>query len=202
MDLLLVRHAEPERIDAGLGVPADPPLTERGREQAARLAAWLAPERVDHIVTSPKRRSVDTAIPVAQALGLEVEVLDDLREYDADADEYIPVEHMREAKDDRWFAMIEGRWEDYGGEPVHTFRGRVVPCIEQLVDRHPGDRVIVVSHGGIINVYLADMLGIEPPVWCHPEYTSISRVAAARSGERSLVTLNETAHLVARRDLP
>jgi 2,3-bisphosphoglycerate-dependent phosphoglycerate mutase len=200
MDLLLVRHAEPVRIDPGLGVPADPPLTERGHEQAARLADWLAAEGIDHVVTSPKRRSVETAAPLASALGLEVEVLDDLREYDADADEYIPVEHMRAAKDDRWFAMIEGRWEEYGGEPVHTFRARVVPSIEQLVERHPGGRVVVVSHGGIINIYLADMLGIEPPMWCHPEYTSISRVAAARSGERSLVTLNETAHLVARRE--
>jgi probable phosphoglycerate mutase len=202
VQLLLVRHAEPVRIDPGLGTPADPHLTDRGHEQAERLADWLAADAVDHVITSPKRRAIETATPLADALGITAEVVDDLREYDADADEYIPVEHMRAAKDDRWFAMIEGRWEDYGGEPVHAFRARVLPCIESLVNRYPGRRVAVVCHGGLINVYIAEVLGLDSPLWFHPEYTSISRVEAARGGERSLVTLNETAHLVARRETP
>jgi probable phosphoglycerate mutase len=202
VQLLLVRHAEPVRIDPGRGMPADPHLTDRGHEQAARLADWLAAEAVDHVITSPKRRAIETATPLADALGITAEVVDDLREYDSDADEYIPVEHMRAAKDDRWFAMIEGRWEDYGGEPVHTFRARVLPCIDSLVSRYPGRRVAVVCHGGLINVYTARVLGLDSPLWFHPEYTSISRVEAARGGERSLITLNETAHLVARRETP
>jgi probable phosphoglycerate mutase len=202
VDLLLVRHAEPIRIDPGLDAPADPPLTPRGLEQAARLADWLVAEGVDHVVVSPKRRSLETAAPLATALGVDAEVVVDLREYDAEADEYIPVEHMRAAKDDRWFAMIEGRWEDYGGEPVSSFRARVVPCLERLVARFPGGRVAVVSHGGVINVYLAHVLGIHRAIWFDPAYTSISRVVAARSGERSVHTLNETAHLVARREAP
>ncbi|MGH9024527.1 MAG: histidine phosphatase family protein [Acidimicrobiia bacterium] len=200
MDLLLVRHAEPIRIDPGLGTPADPHLTDRGGEQSARLAEWLGAEGVDHVAVSPKRRSIETATPLATTLGIDIEVLPDLREYDAEADEYIPVEQMRAAKDDRWFAMIEGRWEDYGGEPVASFRARVVPCLEALIDRFPGGRVAVISHGGVINVYLADLLGIELPIWFDPEYTSISRVAAARSGQRSVLTVNETAHLFARRE--
>jgi broad specificity phosphatase PhoE len=202
VDLILVRHAEPIRVDPGLGTPADPPLTARGHEQAARLAQWLVAEGVDHVVVSPKRRSLETAAPLAAALGVDAEVVVDLREYDAEADEYIPVEHMRAAKDDRWFAMIEGRWEDYGGEPVSSFRARVVPCLEALVERFPGGRVAVVSHGGVINVYLAHVLGIAQAIWFDPAYTSISRVAAARSGERSVHTLNETAHLVAKREAP
>jgi 2,3-bisphosphoglycerate-dependent phosphoglycerate mutase len=49
-------------------------------------------------------------------------------------------------------------------------------------------------------VYVAALLGLERHLWFEPGYTSITRVAAARSGERSVVTLNETAHLVATRD--
>ena len=72
MELLLIRHAVPERItseDSG-GAPADPSLTDAGRRQARRLAAWLAIEGVDHIVSSPLRRASETAAPVAAALDL------------------------------------------------------------------------------------------------------------------------------------
>jgi probable phosphoglycerate mutase len=56
------------------------------------------------------------------------------------------------------------------------------------------------THGGVINVFLAHVLGIGRLLWFHPEYTSINRVRAARSGEKSVATVNETAHLVAVRD--
>jgi probable phosphoglycerate mutase len=53
-----------------------------------------------------------------------------------------------------------------------------------------------VCHGGVINAYLTHILGIEDPSgFFYPNYTSIHRVAAARSGERSVLTINETAHL-------
>ena len=66
--------------------------------------------------------------------------------------------------------------------------------------RIEGGRVAAVCHGGVINVYVAALLGLERHLWFEPGYTSISRVAAARTGERSVVTLNETAHLVATMD--
>ena len=201
MDLLLIRHAEPVRIAPGSSpVPADPGLTEPGRAQAERLVRWLAEEPIDAILSSPLRRAGETAMVVGAALGVDVEVVDGLMEYDADADYYIPVEEMRETRDHRWRAMIEGRWEELGGEPPDRFRARIVPCVDAVVDRFAGRRVAAVCHGGVINVYLAAVLGLERHLWFEPGYTSISRVAAARTGERSVVTLNETAHLVATMD--
>jgi probable phosphoglycerate mutase len=198
VELLLVRHAEPVRIgpEESGGRPVDPPLTGRGRDQAARLAAWLAPERVDHVVSSPLRRSVETAEPIAAAHDLAIEVIPGLREYDAESDHYIPIEEMRLVHDDRWNAMVEGRWEDYGGENPDVFRARIVPHLERVIDEHPGERVAVVCHGGVINVYLASLLGLDRHLWFDPAYTSLSRVRAARNGPRSLASLNETAHLV------
>ena len=201
MELLLIRHAEPVRIGPGSAAgPADPHLTERGRAQADRLAAWLATEPVDVVLSSPLRRARDTAGPVGRALGVDVEVVDGLMEYDAHADFYIPVEELRETRDHHWTAMIEGRWDELGGEPPDQFRARIVPCVDAVIERFPGATVAAVCHGGVINVYLAALLGLDRHLWFHPEYTSISRVAAARTGERSVVTLNETAHLVATRD--
>ncbi len=202
MDLLLIRHAEPVRIAPGEGGggPVDPELTPRGRAQAGRLAAWLAGEQLDAVFTSPVRRARETAGPVAEAHALDVEVAPELIEYDARADHYIPAEELKVERDARWHAMLEGRWEDFGGEPPDQFRARIVPRLDGISDGFPGRRVAVVCHGGVINVYLAALLGLDRPLWFEPGYTSISRVAAARSGPRSLVTLNETAHLVGARD--
>jgi 2,3-bisphosphoglycerate-dependent phosphoglycerate mutase len=197
VNLLLIRHAEPERIAPGsASAPADPMLTDRGRGQAERLARWLEHEPIDAILSSPLRRARETAELVSAVIGIDLEVVDGLMEYDAHADHYIPVEELRETRDHHWRAMIEGRWEQLGGENPDVFQARIVPCVDAIIERFPGGRVAAVCHGGVINVYLAALLGLERHLWFEPGYTSISRVAAARTGERSLVTLNETAHLV------
>jgi probable phosphoglycerate mutase len=196
MELLLIRHAEPVRIGPGEGDgPADPPLTRRGREQADRLAAWLAPEGVDHVVVSPLMRARETAVPLLASVDRPPEIDDVLIEYDARADHYIPIEELRETRDERWTAMVEGRWEEFGGEEPGAFRARVVPRIDAIAASHAGERVAVVCHGGVINVFLADVLGIDRLLWFDPSYTSVSRVMVSRDGLRSLMTLNETGHL-------
>lgn len=201
MELVLVRHAEPVRIAAGeVEGPADPGLTARGAEQARRLAAWLGAEQIDRVITSPLRRARETAAPLARTLGLDPVVDPGVSEYDAHAAEYIPIEELRAAKDDRWFATIEGRWEDAGGASPVEFQRTVVPAIDAIAAGAPGNRVAVICHGGVINVYLADVLGLTTPLWFHPEYTSTSRVLVSRDGRRSISSVNELAHLVGVRD--
>ncbi|MCU1426164.1 MAG: hypothetical protein JWL83_164 [Actinomycetia bacterium] len=199
MDLLFVRHAEPVRIESGSGVPANPPLTDRGHEQAARLAAWLAGEHIDAVVSSPQLRALETAAPIAAAHALTVEVVEGLVEYDVQSDQYIPIEALKAANDPQWQAMVDGRWEEYGGEDPDAFRKRVIDALDQLVARFAGRRVVAVCHGGVINAVMGATLGIDRALWFEPAYTSLSRIAASRTGVRSVVTLNETAHLDARR---
>jgi probable phosphoglycerate mutase len=200
MDLLWVRHAEPERVAPGRGVPADPPLTTKGRDQAARLAAWLAREPIAHVLSSPQRRAKETAEPIAGAHGLDVEIVDGLVEYDVQSDSYIPIEELRANNDERLRDMIEGRWESFGGESTDIFRARVAKTVDEIVAAHPGERVVAVCHGGVINVALAIVLGLDALLWFDPGYTSLSRMAASRNGARSIVSLNERAHLEARRE--
>lgn len=201
MELIVVRHAEPHRVDPGDGTGeggvADPALTARGRDQADRLARWLALDPVDHVVTSPLRRARETAGPLAATFGLEPDIDAELREYDAGSDSYIPIEELRAAKNEEWHATINGRWDVLGHEPPDAVRDRVVPRFDDLIARFPGGTVAVIAHGGVINVYLAHVLGLAASLWFHPEYTSVHRVRAARSGPRSLVSLNDTAHLLA-----
>ena len=80
---------------------------------------------------------------------------------------------------------------------VELHAERVVAAVERIITSHSGENVAVVCHGGVINTYVAHVLGLDadPPGFFYPNYTSIHRVAASRSGVRSLVTLNETSFL-------
>ena len=199
MDLLLVRHALPERVEGADG-PADPVLTDEGRRQSELLANWLAHESIDHLMSSTLRRARETAAPVGERLGLDVELVQGLSEFDADADSYIPIEELRETRDPRFFALVEGRWDELGSSvDPGAFSDLVFTTIEDVINRFPGQRVAVVCHGGVINLYLGRILGVERHLWFEPGYTSISRVAASRDGHRTIVSVNETAHLISTR---
>jgi probable phosphoglycerate mutase len=187
MELLLIRHALPVRVDGGPHAgPADPHLAPRGLEQAEALAAWLADEQVDALWSSPMRRARETAAPVSERLGLPISVDEGLAEFDRDADSYIPIEELKAANDPRWYEVPE-RPED--------FVAHVVAAVERIVAAHPSQRVAVVCHGGVVNAYCGQVLGIDEPLFFLPAYTSISRVLASASGPRSIASLNETAHV-------
>jgi 2,3-bisphosphoglycerate-dependent phosphoglycerate mutase len=199
VDLLLIRHGLPERVEGADG-PADPVLTQEGQRQSERLADWLAHERIDHLISSTLRRARETAAPVAERLGLDVELVQGLSEFDADADTYIPMEELRQTRDPRFFALVEGRWDELGSSvDPSAFADLVHTTIEDVIERFAGQRVAVVCHGGVINLYLGRILGVDRHLWFEPGYTSVSRVVASRDGHRTIVTLNETAHLIATR---
>lgn len=181
------------RIEQSEG-PADPGLTERGRRQAEAVADWLAAERFDAVYTSPLRRASETAGAIAGRQSLEVRVSDDIREYDAGLNRYIPYEEMKANRDEHWVALAEDRLEDLVPEGAE-FRKRVSAAVEEIIAAHPGQRVVAVAHGGAINVALAEVLNLHRDLWVEVEYASISRVAASRQGARSIVSVNETGHL-------
>ncbi|HZN15913.1 MAG TPA: histidine phosphatase family protein [Acidimicrobiales bacterium] len=193
MDLLLVRHAEPVRIENAEG-PADPPLSERGVRQAALAAGWLAGERLDAIWASPMRRARQTAEAIAIAHGLDVNIDDELAEFDRDAVSYIPFEELRATRDERYKAMVEDRLQDLEVDAV-AFQEGVVRAVERVIDANPGGKIAVVCHGGVINAYTAHIAEVPKLLWFEPGYTSINRVAASRAGHRTVIGLNEVAHL-------
>ena len=194
MELLLIRHGLPVRRELEKGV-ADPELSAAGLEQAQRLGAYLASEHLDAVYASPLRRAFQTAQPVAATRGLDIVIEPDVAEFDRTSSEYVPIEELKAANDPRWDAMMRGEWSQSDQSP-EEFQQRLVGAIEQRIDQHSGDRIAIVCHGGVINGYLAHILGLgNPQGFFYPNYTSIHRIAAARSGERSVVTINETSHL-------
>jgi probable phosphoglycerate mutase len=82
------------------------------------------------------------------------------------------------------------------GVDMAEFQKMVVDGMEEIIAAHPGGKVAVFCHGGVINVWAAHVLGMEPRVFFEADYTSINRFLAARSGQRAVVSLNERAHLL------
>ena len=187
MELLLIRHALPVRIEDVEG-PADPELSQAGLDQAGHLAEYLAFERVHAIYASPLRRAHQTARAVAERQGVEVVLADGIAEYDRDA---VRV-HPGRADEGRGPPGLAGhppgrRPPEHGHRPLRVPAG-VVTAIEQIITDHPGQKAAAVCHGGVINAYLTHILGIEDPSgFFYPNYTSIHRVAggAQRRAQRA-----------------
>ena len=194
MEIVLVRHGLPLRVELETGI-ADPELAAEGHEQAEKMAAYLGVEDIEAIYVSPLRRAIETARPLCKLVGVEAVVSEGVAEFDRNSREYVPVEELRATNDPRWEKLLRGEWDGVDEDPS-LFKARVVTTVEDMIARHPGGRVVVVCHGGVINQYLAHVLGIETHIgFFYPKYTSIHRVMAARSGQRSIVSINEASHL-------
>lgn len=194
MELLLIRHGLPRRVENDDGRPADPPLSDTGHAQAAALAQWLADEAIDALYASPLQRAVETAGPLLEARGLELRIEPGVAELDQHSETYVPLEEIKAADREAWREMMRGGGL-YGEADIESFHAVVTASLGRIVAAHRGERVAVVCHGGVINVYAAEVLGIPPSLFFDPTYTSLNRFAIASSGERSVRTLGEAAHL-------
>lgn len=189
-----MRHALPERKELAEGA-ADPGLTAEGRRQSELLAEYLSTESIDALYVSPLRRARETSAPLERLLGLQATVVEGVAEFDRDSSEYIPIEELKAENDPRFHDLTSSAWA--GNDPRHEFVARVRAAVDEIIVAHPGGTVVVICHGGVVNLVLSDVIGIQSdgPGFFYPNYTSIHRVAASRSGVRSIVTINETSHL-------
>jgi probable phosphoglycerate mutase len=195
MEIVLVRHALPVRIDATPdGTPADPGLAELGVEQAGRVADALRHDKVDALYTSPSRRAVETTAPLAAALAMDAVLEQGIAEFDAADSSYVPVEELRASNDPRWQRLVAGDLYSTGVDP-EVFRARVVEAVDRIAAQHPGGRAVLVSHSGSINAYAGHVIGEERAIWFAPAYCSITRIAISRTGRKGFVSLNETGHV-------
>jgi 2,3-bisphosphoglycerate-dependent phosphoglycerate mutase len=194
MELIIVRHALPEKVLNEPGVPADPALDPTGVRQAALVADYLHNERIDAIYSSPMRRARQTAAPLEHLTNLTARVHEGIAEWDRNSAEYIPIEELKASNHPDWQAMQRGEWTGEG-DPAE-FQKTVVEAFEEIVATHRGQRVVVSCHGGVINTYLAHVLGLGALAgFFQPDYTSIHRVLAASTGQRNIRSMNETSHL-------
>ncbi|MFD5175771.1 histidine phosphatase family protein [Nocardia sp. NPDC058379] len=193
MQLILVRHAQPERV-VGATTAADPGLTDIGGQQADRVPAALAAHEIARIVSSPQRRARDTAAPTAAARELPVDIIDDLAEYDRDLPAYIPIEDAKTDFAEAYARIKAGLLPEQIDGPA--FVARVLTAIDGLVAAAaPTDTVVAFAHGGVVNVLLADILGLDRPLTFPIDYCSVTRILYSRTGSRTAATINENGHV-------
>lgn len=186
MRLTLLRHGEPARSslsDEGDHDPRDPGLSERGQAQAQAVRPFIERVKYDAVYASPMRRARETAELAAP--GIELRIEDDLVEFDHGAD-YLHFEDGA-AVYDRYLAGDLSAW----GITLVEFHARVRGAMERLAERHPGQRVLVVGHGGFVNSWACQVAGRPDRVRIlNPAYCSAHRFV--REGARwKLVSLNE-----------
>ncbi len=157
MNIYLIRHAE-SAPDYDID-ESDWPLSTLGQRQAQRLAGLTARLSLDAVYTSPYRRSVATVRPIASTHGLDVTVVDDLREKKL-TEGYLD-DFMVHVK--RSFANLDYRLP--GGESSNEARKRGLEALDEIIDRHDrGDSVVIGSHGNLITLILSafdDAVGFE-----------------------------------------
>lgn len=182
MDIILIRHGQPEWVRDGLNV-VDPPLTERGHRQAQRVADVLGDERFDEIIVSPLRRARQTAAPLLARQGraeLIEPFLEEIREPNWHG---TPVELANAAYAEEKSRAAEDRWAGIsgGGEPPREFVERVRLGATEYWGRkgvyrskqtlpmwhvdNPDYRVVIVAHSGTNGVLLCQLLGLDPVPW-------------------------------------
>jgi probable phosphoglycerate mutase len=211
-ELFLIRHGDAipdaDEIIPG-GTYDNLPLSKIGRSQAEALAERLKNLRFDAAYSSPLRRCQETAAPLLEALHLQATLVEGIKEIRLV--EKIPMPDLNDGDDLTLLVQMlkvsqaehvtaaanAGTWDAVAmDETSKGFRRRVVEACDAIARQHIGQRVLVFSHGGVINAYAAEVLGIERDFFFPCANTSIT-VVRANGNYRVLFTLNDIAHLKA-----
>jgi probable phosphoglycerate mutase len=179
MHLYLIRHGQSyvnlaEWTEGNM----DEGLTELGQRQAMALATWLPTElpMINVLYSSTLRRARETAAPLASAYDCPIHHNDRLREIGNNRfdhtpwpDDALPRQYADFWASERPFSTIVADVE--GGESLMHFRTRVGLFIEELVERHRYEVVVVVCHGGVVDAVFDHIFNVGPwrrcEVWDH-----------------------------------
>jgi probable phosphoglycerate mutase len=164
--LVLVRHGVTDstvsKLFSGGLASSNPPLNEQGLAQARATAEWLAPmaDTFDGLVSSPVRRTRETAEVLGQAFGLEIETEDGIAEMEFGAWDEMSFTDVHEQFPDElssWLGDLDAA--PHGGESMRTVEKRVLAARDRIVASYPGKTVVAVSHVTPIKTLVADALG-------------------------------------------
>ena len=198
--IIAIRHGETAwNVDTRIQGQLDIPLNDTGRWQAERLARALAArEAIDVVYTSDLLRAWETARPVAEATGAPLHTDEGLRERGFGSFQgktFTEIEAARPDEARRW-RQRDPFWAPPGGESLTAMRRRVIETLHALASRHVGEQIVMVAHGGVMDVLYRAATGQElqaPRTWLLGN-TAINRLLWSPEG-LSLVGWSDTSHL-------
>jgi 2,3-bisphosphoglycerate-dependent phosphoglycerate mutase len=194
-----VRHGETAwNVDTRIQGQLDIGLNAKGRWQAERAGAALAGEDISVVYASDLWRAYDTALSIAKPHGLQVKTDEGLRERgfgEFQGKTFAEIEAAHPDMSLLWRKRVPD-FAPPGGESLLHLRQRVVDCLTALAQRHPGQHIAVVSHGGVMDILYRAATGLDlqaPRSW-DLHNAAINRVLY--NGEHfSLVGWADTSHL-------
>jgi len=198
-ELILVRHGETDwNRELRFQGQIDVPLNATGFEQARRVAERLAGEPVQQLVSSDLLRTRQTAQAPSERLGLATAHDAGLREQGFGAVDGMRVEDIQQEFPQEWarWTLFDAEYAFEGGESTRVFHARVMAALQRLTQAHVAQRLLVVTHGGVLDmVYRSAMgLSLSGPRQSVIPNGGISRVRM--SGDTvEIVSWAETAHL-------
>ena len=197
--IIAIRHGETAwNVNTRIQGQLDIGLNETGRWQAHRVALALAGELITAIYSSDLLRAWDTALSIANATGLPVQTDEGLRErgfgvFQGKTFQEIEAQWPDQAL--RW-RKREPAFEPEGGESLLRFRERITLAVQALAAQHPGEQIVVVAHGGVMDVLYraATRQEIQAPRTWDLGNATINRLLWTPAG-LSLVGWADTQHL-------
>lgn len=202
LELILVRHGQqiPPAQRANAAERLDPPLTEVGERQIEAVGAHLANEDITAVYASTLTRARRTGEAIAAHQGVDATIVHELREIEilrdrpADTAPTDLVDPLTWAGAGERFVQT-GKWDEWPmSESSFEFRRRICQVIEGIIATERTGRVAVACHGGVINTYLAEQLGISRDFWFRTAHCAVNRVYV--KGDRRVIwNLNEVHHL-------
>jgi probable phosphoglycerate mutase len=157
--VFLLRHAESADPTVFHGYESDVDLSERGVRQAEAIAAALAAEKPDIVVSSAMRRAQRTAAAIARACGIVHEIEPELHERKVGilSGQPFTENHIWAETSWRWSSGETG-YAHQGAESLDELRARLVPAWERVTRRHDGRRLVIVAHGIVCKVLIANLV--------------------------------------------
>ena len=197
--LIVVRHGETAwNVDTRIQGQLDIGLNATGERQAQQLGEALADETVAAVYASDLSRAWNTARAVAGSLGIEVIAEPRLRERafgQFEGRTFADIE-ANSPDDARRWRTRDPEFAPAGGESLIVFRERVTAVVAELSARHPGEQVVLVAHGGVMDVLYRAATGqaLQAPRTWHLGNAAINRLLWTPQG-LSLVGWGDIAHL-------
>jgi probable phosphoglycerate mutase len=141
----------------------DPDLTEEGHQMAAAFGAAHKDHPWTAVYVSPKKRTIATAKPLCDAVGLEMHLRDGLREIAYGQWEGQTNEYVKQNYADTYLNwMTEPAWNaPTGGETATQIANRAMPVVAEIEAAYPDGNVLIVSHKATIRIMLCSLLGID-----------------------------------------
>lgn len=202
-ELVLIRHGETDmNRELRFQGHVDVALNDIGHAQAMRLAARLAGEQADAVYASDLLRARQTAAPIAGELALHAVPDEGLREQSFGRVDGMRVADIQRDHPEAWAGWLRFE-EDFAmpeGESTRSFHARVIAAVQRLVAAHPQQKVVIVTHGGVLDMIYrtARSLGLAGPRQSEIPNAGINRVRV-RDGVFDILGWADTRHLT---DLP